>query len=59
MKKNYVMPQMKVVKINQRVSILAGSQTGVSEVKGNAGFNYVGGGNGEGRSRGYDDWDEE
>jgi hypothetical protein len=59
MKKNYVMPQMKVVKINQRINIMAGTGAGVSSVGGNAGFNYVGGGNYEGRSRDYDDWDEE
>ena len=59
MKKNYVMPQMKVVKINQRSFIMTSDPYGVSSVGGNAGFNYVGGGNGEGRSRGYDDWDEE
>ena len=59
MKKNYVMPQMKVVKINQRSFIMASGGYGVNDVKGNAGFNYVGGGNGEGRSRDYDDWDEE
>ena len=50
---------MKVVKINQRINIMAGTGAGVNDVKGNAGFNYVGGGNGEGRSRDYDDWDEE
>ena len=50
---------MKVVKINQRINIMAGTGAGVSSVGGNAGFNYVGGGNGEGRSRDYDDWDEE
>ena len=50
---------MKVVKINQRSFIMASGSDGVSSVGGNAGFNYVGGGNGEGRSRDYDDWDEE
>ena len=50
---------MKVVKINQRSFIMTSDPYGVSSVGGNAGFNYVGGGNGEGRSRGYDDWDEE
>ena len=49
---------MKVVKINQRSFIMT-STNGVTSVGGNAGFNYVGGGNGEGRSRDYDDWDEE
>jgi hypothetical protein len=56
MKKNYVKPQMQVVKINQRVSILEGSVKGVS---GNADLNYGGGGSVSGRSRDYDDWDEE
>lgn len=56
MKRNYVKPQMQVVKINQRVSILAGSVKGVS---GNADLNYGGGGSVSGRSRDYDDWDEE
>ena len=58
MKKNYVMPQMKVVKINQRINIMAGT-TQVNSVGGNADFEWGGGGRGEGRSRDYDDWDEE
>ena len=48
---------MKVVKINQRVNIMAGSLTGVDN---NAGLIYEGKGSSEGgRSRDYDDWDEE
>ena len=58
MKKNYVKPEMQVVKINQRVSILAGSDK-VKGVSGNADLNYGGGGSVSGRSRDYDDWDEE
>ena len=57
MKKNYVMPQMKVVKINQRINIMAGSE--MTSVDSNASLKWGGGGNGEGRSRDYDDWDEE
>ena len=57
MKKNYVMPQMKVVKINQRINIMAGT---MNRVDNNAGLIYEGKGSSEGgRSRGYDDWDEE
>ena len=60
MKKNYVMPQMKVVKINQRSFIMAsGDSSSVNKVGGNADFEWGGGGNYEGRSRDYDDWDEE
>ena len=58
MKKNYVMPQMKVVKINQRSFIMASD--GVHSVySGDTGIGYGGAGSGEGRSRDYDDWDEE
>ena len=57
MKKNYVMPQMKVVKINQRINIMVGT---VNSVDSNAELIYEGKGSSEGgRSRGYDDWDEE
>ena len=57
MKKNYVMPQMKVVKINQRINIMAGS---LNSVDSNAELIYEGKGSSEGgRSRDYDDWDEE
>ena len=56
MKKNYVMPQMKVVKINQRINIMAGTVTGVDS---NASLKWGGGSSEGGRSRGYDDWDEE
>ena len=57
MKKNYVMPQMKVVKINQRINIMAGS---LKSVYSNDELIYEGKGSSEGgRSRDYDDWDEE
>lgn len=59
MKKNYVMPQVQVVKINQNVNILAGSGQGIQGISGNADLNYGGGGSVSGRSRDYDDWDEE
>jgi hypothetical protein len=57
MKRNYVKPEMQVVKINQSANILAGSPVG--KVSGNADLNYGGGGSVSGRSRDYDDWDEE
>lgn len=55
-KKTYVMPQIEVVRVNT-IQPLAESK--VNNVDGNAGFTLTGGGNGEGRSRGCDDWDEE
>lgn len=59
MKKNYVMPQMKVVKINQRMNIMDAVSNGVNSVySGDTGIGYGGAGRGEGRSRDYDDWDE-
>lgn len=56
MKKNYVMPQMKVVKINQRINIMGNS---MNNVDGNASLKWGGGSSEGGRSRDYDDWDEE
>ena len=48
---------MKVVKINQRINIMVGT---VNSVDSNAELIYEGKGSSEGgRSRGYDDWDEE
>lgn len=58
MKKNYVMPQMKVVKINQRISIMEGSNP-LNSVDSNASLKWGGGSSEGGRSRDYDDWDEE
>ena len=47
---------MQVVKINQSANILAGSTTSVNS---NVGIIYNGGSSEGGRSRDYDDWDEE
>lgn len=57
MKKNYVKPQMQVVKINQSANILEGSSVG--KVGSNVGLGLGGGSSEGGRSRDYDDWDEE
>lgn len=58
MKKNYVKPQMQVVKINQSTFIMGSkSITGVSS--NDTGITYGGGSSTSGRSRDYDDWDEE
>ena len=56
MKKNYVKPQIEVVKVN--CQILAGSKE-VTGVSGNVFEGTISGGSGGGRSRGSDDWDEE
>ena len=56
MKKNYVKPQIEVVKVS--CQILAGSN-GVTGVSGNVFEGSISGGSGGGRSRGSDDWDEE
>jgi uncharacterized membrane protein YgcG len=56
-KKSYVKPQVEVVKVNMSCQILAGSE--VSGLSGNAGFSLGGGSSTGGRSRDYDDWDEE
>ena len=51
---------MQVVKINQRTSILVpASGSGISGIDGNAGLGLGGGSSQGGRSRDYDDWDEE
>ena len=57
MKRNYVKPEMQVVKINQSANILAGSPVG--KVGSNVGLGLGGGSSECGRSRDYDDWDEE
>jgi hypothetical protein len=63
MKKEYLKPQMQVVNINSRHQLLAGSN--LNRVAGNSGLRGAGtdgsitGGSGEGRSRGFDDWDDE
>ena len=48
---------MQVVKINQSANILAGSPVG--KVGSNVGLGWGGGSSTSGRSRDYDDWDEE
>ena len=59
MKKNYVIPAMQIVRINIRHQLLSGSE--VSKAAGNV-FNQetITGGNGQGRSRAFSDfdWDE-
>lgn len=55
-KKAYQKPAMQVVNVNMSYQLLAGSTRSVT---GNAGLNYGGGGYGDARSRGGDDWDEE
>jgi hypothetical protein len=57
MKRNYVKPEMQVVKINQSANILEGSPVG--KVGSNVGLGLGGGSSEGGRSRDYDDWDEE
>ena len=48
---------MQVVKINQSTFIMTSTLTSIST--NDTGITYGGGGNGTGRSRDYDDWDEE
>ena len=55
MKKEYMKPQVEVVRVKMNCQILAGSVTGLSN---SVGLDYGGGGSGTGRSRDYDDWDE-
>ena len=57
MKKEYMKPQIEVVKVNT-IQLLSDSNK-VNNVAGNGDFTLVGGGAGGGRSRGCDDWDEE
>lgn len=56
MKKNYRKPQVKVVRVKMNCHLLVNSVTGLSN---SVGLEYGGGGSGTGRSRDYDDWDEE
>ena len=55
MKKNYVKPQVEVVRVKTCLP-LADSLHGLSNT---VGLDYGGGGSGTGRSRDYDDWDED
>ena len=59
MKKEYMKPQVEVVKVNIKSQLLAGSPYATS-VDGNVFEGTISGGSGGGRSRGYDDddWDE-
>ena len=56
MKKEYIKPQVEVVRVNMKCQIMAGSVKGVV---GNSGLGYGAGSSTSGRSRDYDDWDEE
>jgi hypothetical protein len=57
MKKEYMKPQVEVVRVNMKCQIMAGSVQGVNS---NAGLIYNGSGSStSGRSRDYDDWEEE
>ena len=56
MKKKYQAPIMTAVNVNMKYHLLDGS---VTTMGGNANIGYGGGGSGEAKSRGFDDWDEE
>ena len=58
MKKNYMKPALRVVRIQQKCQILSGSVTSVES--GDTGITGGGPGNGPARARGidWDDWDE-
>ena len=59
MKRNYMKPTMLVVEMRNK-SCLLNASTNIHSLGGNAKMNYRGAGNGEARSRGYDDdWDED
>ena len=59
MKRNYMKPTMLVVEMRNKSCLLAASRN-LQSIGGNANMNYRGAGNGEARSRGYDDdWDED
>ena len=55
MKKEYMKPQVEVVRVKTCLP-LADSLHGLSNT---VGLDYGGGGSSSGRSRDYDDWDEE
>ena len=57
MKKEYMKPQMEVVRINMSATILVDSK--VDSLGGNSGLGLGGGSNQGGRSRESDDWDDE
>ena len=56
MKKEYIKPQVEVVRVNICCQIMAGS---LRSVGGNTNLTYEGGSSSGGRSRDYDDWDDE
>ncbi len=58
MKKEYMKPTMRVVKIQQKCKILSGSVTSVQSS--DTGIGYGGPGSGPARARSFDwdDWDE-
>ena len=59
MKRNYMKPTMLVVEMRNK-SCLLNASGNLQSIGGNAKMNYRGAGNGEARSRGYDDdWDED
>ena len=59
MKRNYMKPTMLVVEMRNKSCLLAASGN-LHSIGGNAKMNYRGAGNGEARSRGWDDdWDED
>ena len=57
MKKEYMKPQMEVVRIHVSGALLVDSK--VDTVAGNGGWNWGGGSSSGGRSRESDDWDDE
>ena len=60
MKKEYMKPQVEVVKVNMSCQILAGSGSDkIDRVAGNGGFSLGNGSSSGGRSRGGDDWEDE
>lgn len=59
MKRNYMKPTMLVVEMRNKSCLLDASRN-IQSIGGNAKMNYRGAGNGEARSRGWDDdWDED
>ena len=57
MKREYMKPQVEVVRVKMKCQIMADSVQGVNS---NAGLIYNGSGSStSGRSRDYDDWEEE
>ena len=59
MKKNYMKPQIEVVKVNMSCHLLGNSKNNVDSIQSDVFQSTISGGSGGGRSRGCDDWDEE